>query len=86
MPTNEGGQVANLDRTTHVLLWALGLRKHPTVETIRARWGVSRATGYRWLPKLIDARELWALQQRRPAARDQFESTADAVPLEGLLQ
>lgn len=36
--------------------------------------------------KLIDARELWAMQQRRPMSRQPYESTADALPLEGLIQ
>ena len=86
MSIKAGKVVTNLDRTTHVLLWARGLQKHPTVEKIQRRWLVSRATGYRWLPKLIDAREIWAMQQRRPMSRQPYESTADALPLEGLLQ
>lgn len=74
------------DRTTLVLLWALGLHRDPTPEAIQRRWTVSRATAFRWRTKLCDARAIWAMQQRRPTRAGAHAPDPDAVPLEGLFQ
>jgi predicted DNA-binding transcriptional regulator YafY len=37
-----------------IAVWLVSLRHRPTVQQIRDRWNVSRATAYRWLRE-IDA-------------------------------
>lgn len=74
------------DRTTLVLLWALGLRRNPTPEAIQARWNVSRATAFRWRTKLCDARAIWAMRASKPPVAGAAPPNIDAVPLEGLFQ
>lgn len=40
-----------------VLIWAIQRTQPVTVDAIRARWTVSRATAYRWRPTLEDVRQ-----------------------------
>jgi hypothetical protein len=47
-----------------VVLWARALRAAPDPRTIIARWGVNRATAYRWAPVLADVHA-----RRRPVRR-----------------
>lgn len=69
-----------------VLIWALGLHRDPTPESIRQRWGVSRATSFRWKTKLCDARALWAMRTGQRTGSLGCVPDVDAVPLEGLFQ
>lgn len=50
------------DRSMLVLLWALTLHGDPTPDNIQQRWNVSRATAYRWVSKLRDARSLFSMR------------------------
>lgn len=74
------------DRTTHVLIWALGLHADPTVNSIQIRWNVSRATAYRWRTKLCDARRIWEMHARKQSGWNLRAPDIDAVPLGGLFQ
>lgn len=47
-----------------VLLWGLAQYADPTVEAIRDRWGVDRATSFRWRTMLADTRARWQTMQR----------------------
>lgn len=54
-----------------VVLWAIAQRTPITRERIIARWGVCRATSYRWLQPLEEARQRAALIRHptRPSYR-----------------
>ena len=48
LPKNVAGLVNNLHWALVFAQWAASLRTPPTVKQIRDRFGVSRATGYRY--------------------------------------
>lgn len=48
--------VMNPCRLVDVLLWAIFLPNDPSIEQIRHRWGVSRATAFRWRTLLAESR------------------------------
>lgn len=57
MGSHGTGTVMNPHRLADVLLWAIFLPKGPDVGQIRRRWGVSRATAYRWQTFLAESRQ-----------------------------
>lgn len=50
-------RLGGLDNTIEIILWAIERRLPLTVEAIRERWNVDRATAYRWLAPLANAQE-----------------------------
>lgn len=76
-----------LKHTIDVVLWAIARRQPITRDSILDRWGVCRATAYRWLPHLEEARQRArnlqlpsAPSYRRPV-RTAFEYSLDKPQL-----
>lgn len=55
MPHTRGHAASGLETAMRICTWVLSMRCIPTVDQIRAQWGVSRATAYRWRAALSDA-------------------------------
>ena len=50
-----GHTASSMETAMRICIWVLSMHHMPSVDRIRAQWGVSRATAYRWRAALSDA-------------------------------
>lgn len=76
-----GGQDHNwflIQRTLDVVVWVISLHKPPTHQQIIDRWGVHRATAWRWLEPLRDVHAKFQATQRVKITGAPVDLTSEA--------